>query len=287
MHQDSTDALRFWVPADVQGLEAQQSSHTPRSQFAAHAHDTFSLVCMDVGAQAMRLRGETVVASAGRLLAVGAGEMHCGAAADPRAGWSYRILYVAPALLAEAGAEAGVRGERVPDFGAALLTDAALARDFSRTFVALTRPGVPTLEREQRVRGLLVRLVSRHAATPRSAPPRAACVPGVRRARALLEASVTRNVSLRELAVAARLSPWHLVRAFRDQLGQTPQVYLRSLRVREAQRQLAAGLPLAEVALACGFADQSHLTKQFTRTLGITPGDYRTAVRAGRGGRAR
>ncbi|WP_164019748.1 helix-turn-helix transcriptional regulator [Pyxidicoccus trucidator] len=94
-------------------------------------------------------------------------------------------------------------------------------------------------------------------------------------------------MSLRELAAAARLSPWHLVRAFRDQLGQTPQVYLRSLRVREAQRQLVAGLPLAEVALACGFADQSHLTKQFTRTLGITPGDYRTAVRAGRGGRAR
>lgn len=282
MGRTSRPALRFWVPADVQGLEAQQSSHTPRSHFAAHAHDTFSLVCMDEGAQAMRLRGQTVVADAGRLLAVGAGEMHCGAAADARAGWSYRILYVDPALLAEAGAEAGVRGQRVPDFGVTLLSDAALTRDFSRTFAALTRPGVPTLEREEQVLGLLVRLVSRHAATPRSARPRAPCAPGVRRARALLEASVTRNVSLQELARVARLSPWHLVRAFHDQLGQTPQVYLRSLRVREAQRQLATGAALAEVALACGFTDQSHLTRQFTRTLGVTPGEYRAAVCAGR-----
>ena len=102
MGRTSTVALRFWVPEDVRGLEAQQSSHTPRSHFTAHAHDTFSLVCVDEGAQAMRLRGQTVVADAGRLLAVPAGEMHCGAAADARAGWSYRILYVAPALLAKA-----------------------------------------------------------------------------------------------------------------------------------------------------------------------------------------
>ena len=278
MGRTSTAALRFWVPEDVPGLEAQQSSHTPRSHFTPHAHDTFSLVHVDEGAQAMRMRGQTVVAAAGRLLAVGAGEMHCGAAADAQAGWSYRILYVAPALLAAAGAEVGVRGERVPDFGATLLSDGALARDFSRTFSALTQPGVPTLEREQQVLALLVQLVARHSATPRSTPARTPCAPGVRRARALLEASVTRNVSLQELARAARLSPWHLVRSFHEQLGQTPQVYLRSLRVREAQRQLAAGAPLADVAAACGFTDQSHLTRQFTRTLGVTPGEYRAAV---------
>lgn len=269
--------VRYWVPRDVAGLELQRGQFT-RETFAPHAHDAFALVLMDAGAQAMRFHGRTVVAGPGSLLAVSAGEMHSGGAADKAVGWAYRIVYVEPAVLAAAAEQAGLSHGALPDFAAPLVRDPALARAFSATFGALTAHEAGALEREERLTHLLVRLVERHAAGPRRAGRLAACAPGVRRARALLEADVARNVPLRELARAAGLSPWHLVRAFREQLGQTPQVYQRTLRVKRAQQLLAGPLPLAEVALACGFTDQSHLTKQFTRTFGITPGEYRRAA---------
>jgi AraC-like DNA-binding protein len=49
----------------------------------------------------------------------------------------------------------------------------------------------------------------------------------------------------------------------------------------QSQGMLAAGQPIAEVALATGFTDQSHLTRWFTRLWGFTPGQYRNSVQDG------
>ncbi|MFY2563271.1 AraC family ligand binding domain-containing protein [Corallococcus terminator] len=272
---------RFWVRPDVQGLEAQHASYT-RHTFVPHSHDVFSLVCMDRGAEAMLIRGNTVVAPAGQLLAINPGQMHSGSAADPGVGWTYRILYIDPRLMEDASREAASETSGLPDFAAPLIDDPALMRAFSQVFEGMVDPSTSTLERETELLSLLVGLVRRHAVAHGGSARATPCTPGVRRARALIEASVTRNISLRELAREARLSPWHFVRAFREQTGQTPQVYLRCLRVRHAQRLLATDMPMSEVALDCGLVDQSHLVKQFTRTLGVTPGEYRSAVHAHR-----
>ncbi|WP_163870325.1 AraC family transcriptional regulator [Myxococcus eversor] len=272
---------RFWVRPDIRGLEAQHASYT-RHTFAPHSHDMFSLVSMDRGAEALLIRGNTVVAPAGRLFALNPGQMHSGRAADPGVGWTYRILYIAPEVMEAASRETASESRGPPDFAAPLIDDPALMRAFSLVFAGMVDPSTSTLEREADLLSLLVGLVNRHAASHGSSARATPCAPGVRRARALIEASVTRNISLTELAREARLSPWHFVRSFREQTGQTPQVYLRCLRVRHAQRLLATNMPMGEVALACGLADQSHLVKQFTRTLGVTPGEYRSAVHAPR-----
>ena len=54
--------------------------------------------------------------------------------------------------------------------------------------------------------------------------------------------------------------------------GLTPHAYQLQRRVALARRLIAQGLPLAEVAAACGFADQSHMTRQFVRKYGVSPG---------------
>ncbi|MCP3141883.1 AraC family transcriptional regulator [Pyxidicoccus xibeiensis] len=270
----------FWVTPEVPGLELQRAAYT-RWAFPKHSHDVFSLCAYDAGAEALHLQGQRVVASAGSLLAVAPGEMHEGRAADSGVGWAYRILYIPPALLTRAAEEAGAPAGTLPGFAAPVLEDSRLLGSFTATFEALKDGAAARLEREERLLGLLVALLRRHAGVGRRGRRTPACTPGVRRARALLEEDVTRNVSLEELARAARLSPWHLVRAFHQQLGQTPQVYQRALRLRRAQELLAGPLPMAEVALASGFTDQSHLIKHFGRTLGVTPGAYRAAVRSG------
>ena len=57
----------------------------------------------------------------------------------------------------------------------------------------------------------------------------------------------------------------------------TPHAFQINLRVEEARRLLAAGIPPAEVAATCAFADQPHLTRVFKRAVGVSPGRYARA----------
>ncbi len=98
----------------------------------------------------------------------------------------------------------------------------------------------------------------------------------VARAIEFTEANLHRTVSLEEMARAAELSRFHLVRLFREFVGQTPAAYARARRIERSQQLLrSSDLPISEIALACGFADQSHFTAAFVRATGVTPGAYR------------
>jgi len=82
-------------------------------------------------------------------------------------------------------------------------------------------------------------------------------------------------VTLRALAEVAGLSMYRLARRFRAEVGMPPYAYQLQLRVAEAKRLLAAGRSISRTALECGFYDQAHLTQQFKRYVGVTPGAYR------------
>jgi len=84
-------------------------------------------------------------------------------------------------------------------------------------------------------------------------------------------------------ALAARfgLHPTSVTRIFRREHGCGVMDALRAARVREAAERLAmTDAPLPSVACACGFADQSHMGRQFRRETGLTPGEYRFLARA-------
>jgi AraC family transcriptional regulator len=101
------------------------------------------------------------------------------------------------------------------------------------------------------------------------------------RARDCLHSTFTQTMSLSDLATIAGVHPSHLARAFRRIHGVTIGQYVRQLRVEHAatllkQRQLS----LAEIALACGFHDQSHFTRVFANVFGISPGRYASDLRS-------
>lgn len=93
-----------------------------------------------------------------------------------------------------------------------------------------------------------------------------------------------REISMAALARGIALSAWSFSRVFRQQIGVSPRRYLCEIRVRRAQELIESGLPLAEIAAAVGFYDQSHLNRHFKRITGITPGRYAEGVRRARGG---
>ncbi len=101
-----------------------------------------------------------------------------------------------------------------------------------------------------------------------------------RRSKELISSRLEGEISLAELATECRLSRGYFARAFKKTTGHTPHVWLLRRRVANAKRLLVESeTPIAEIALECGFADQSHLTKVFSKIVGATPGAWRRAVK--------
>ncbi len=97
-----------------------------------------------------------------------------------------------------------------------------------------------------------------------------------RRAKELLSANLDGEVPLNKLAAECGLSVHHFARAFRISTGVPPHRWLLQHRVERAKDLLRnSTMPLADVAVACGFADQSHFTRVFAARVGVSPGAWR------------
>jgi AraC family transcriptional regulator len=98
----------------------------------------------------------------------------------------------------------------------------------------------------------------------------------LRRAMDFMRADLSGNISLEQLASVCELSANYFARAFKKCTGVPPHRWLIEMRLEKAKDLLLnTKTPLAEVAVACGFADQSHLTKTFRRATGNTPAEWR------------
>jgi AraC-like DNA-binding protein len=97
-----------------------------------------------------------------------------------------------------------------------------------------------------------------------------------RRAKELLSNKLNGDVPLAKVARECGLSPSHFARAFRQSLGTAPHQWRLRFRVERAKEQLAKpDASLANIAIECGFADQSHFTRAFTKHVGSSPGQWR------------
>lgn len=122
--------------------------------------------------------------------------------------------------------------------------------------------------------GLLAHALACRAGEAEPAEPPA----GIGRALDLIRARFAEPVRVADLAAAAGMSPGHLHRRFRAALGRTPAEWLAGFRLDQAVRLLEEGrLPIAEVALACGYSDQTALTRSLRRRRGTTPAALRRA----------
>lgn len=100
------------------------------------------------------------------------------------------------------------------------------------------------------------------------------------RAKAFIDGRLTDSISLADLARECSLSVAQFARAFKRTTGVPPHQFLTERRIQRARSLLLlTDLPLADVAIRCGFADQSHFTKAFRRVVGVSPGSFRSGSR--------
>ncbi|MEQ1867327.1 MAG: AraC family transcriptional regulator [Micropepsaceae bacterium] len=143
---------------------------------------------------------------------------------------------------------------------------------------AFNRVMLPTsLEMEGRALLLLDRLLNLHGTSTTAVPVRGGLSQReLRRVTDYVQEHLAEDPALGTLAQLVGLSPKHFSRVFRRSTGIGPNHWLVKQRVARARELLAdKTLSIAQIALACGFADQSHLTVTFRRVTGTTPGRFR------------
>jgi AraC-like DNA-binding protein len=236
--------------------------------FAPHRHDTYAIGLTSVGLQAFTYRGETRHCVPGQAFVLHPDETHDGRPGDDR-GFGYCVAYIDPALLLTAAGTRSLPFVREPVSSDTQLADAILevvqAQEGEAGDVALASG--------------LVRLADAMSRLAGTAHTRAMRVhlPGVTVARDVLIGRGAERVSMDELEAASGLSRWELARQFRAAYGVSPHRFhlLRRLGVARGMLMQSGPLPLADIALRCGFADQSHLTRHFKSAYGMSPGRWR------------
>ncbi|MCV7178071.1 helix-turn-helix domain-containing protein [Mycolicibacterium sphagni] len=101
------------------------------------------------------------------------------------------------------------------------------------------------------------------------------------RAKELLVSDLSGSIRLADIARECGLSPSRFSRAFRASVGEAPHRWLIRQRIERAKALLRDDeVSLAEIALTCGFCDQSHFTRSFAASTGMSPGRWRRAALA-------
>ena len=192
---------------------------------------------------------------------------------DPVRGLTCREIHIPPARLREL--EARSEGE-LPhlELATPVLHSPELARQLFRVHALFEQPSC-ALEASTALAQLLIYFGERSRGDAPASLATTACSRRCALVITYLRAHFEQKISLDDLAALTESNPYVLLRQFRRETGATPHEYLRAYRVYRAKEYIQQGIPLAQVAMMCGFSDQSHFNRQFKQSLSITPTMYR------------
>lgn len=243
------------------------TAHAKMSRYAAgamavHSHDTCSLTLVLGGSYEETIRGRAASHEPGALLFYPAGEPH--SQRFPATGAFKLSLSPAPAML-------DYLADRLPLADAPVAAAPELMRLGRRMAQEIRTADVHSRMALEGLAWELVALFGRHAGHRETATS-----DGVAKARACMAAHLDQPLSIARLAALCDVHPARLVRAFRRELGMGPGEYQRMLRLKHALQLMSeTDAPLSEIALACGFCDQSHFSRAFKAAYGCAPTAFR------------
>lgn len=252
---------------DVELLHAYYVQHA----YPRHSHDYFVLSLIERGRQSFTHKGTKYRTPPGGLILINPGVVHTGEAADKQ-GFELRALYPSTSLMETAVFE--LTGRRALPFFKEVLVEHRWATNSISSLHKAILAGAGMLESESRILWTITQLIKRYADVSSTEGHLGKEKSAIQQTRHYIEEHFAENITLNMLAQHVSFSPYYLLHVFRAEVGMPPYVYLENVRIRHTQRLIKAGLTLAEVAAEVGFSSQSHMTRQFKKIIGVTPGQY-------------
>jgi len=248
-------------------LVLSEYSYAPRLQIPKHAHENPYFIFALTGSQEETFGGAVRTYSPSTLAFHPAGEIH----SEQLGTNGMRCLHV------EFPLEWFARHAEISRF----LQDPShfhggklgwLASTVYREFISMDDVSATAIE------GLVLEILAEASRIRRQGLPTQTRSGRLAAAKDLIHARFAEPLSLADVAAAVGVHPVSLARAFRQQYQCSVGEFIRNVRIGAACRTMLSQeqLPLAEVALAVGFADQAHFTRTFRRIVGQTPGQYRS-----------
>ncbi|TVM14352.1 AraC family transcriptional regulator [Oceanidesulfovibrio indonesiensis] len=275
MTNTAAEKVHVHAPSGFPGVELMRARYVTQ-RFSRHFHEEYAIGVIERGAMRFRYLGNDMTAAAGQVNIVVPGEPHDGHAAADH-GWTYRMFYLAPAVLEAALQEVAPQAHQV-HFAVGVIADSELAARVLRAHCCFADPGASTLARQTLLLDMLTHWISRHGDRRSSLPATHSEAGAADAAREIISERHAEDLRLEEIATYAGMSPFHLVRVFKARFGLTPHAFLVHVRIHRARALLRTHMRLADIAAAVGFSDQSHLTRHFRRQYGVTPGAYRNFI---------
>ena len=243
-------------------------------KFPNHFHDHYVVGFIESGKRHLSCKNRDYILVSGDMLLLNPRENHECEQVDERA-LDFRCLNIPEAVM-ESVMEEITGSRRLPEFSEPVAPQAEEAL-LLREVHEMIMEGSADFAKEEAFLFLIERVVGRYA-QPAAGRPEAENA-GVQRVRAFVDAHYAEPVSLDELAKAADMNKFVLLRAFTRERGITPYQYLLTVRINKAKELLERVAQPIEAAMSSGFTDQSHFTNAFKRFIGLTPGQYREIFR--------
>jgi AraC-like DNA-binding protein len=265
------ESAKFWHAADIGELELLRATYVSHT-FSRHSHVGYVIAVIERGVEAYDYRGETHHAMPGDIVLINPDTVHTGHA-GVEGGWAYRVFYPAVDLLMGLAEDILQKKGAMPYFDTSVIKDPKLSRDMLNLHRILEHTS-SLLERQACFNAVMGRLLLKHAASPPRILPTGHEHHALRKALTYIHDTLNENISLDDLSAQAGLSPFHFSRVFTRHMGLPPHAYRKQQRIQKAKQLLRRRMPISQVALETGFADQSHLTRHFKQIVGVTPGQY-------------
>lgn len=259
-------------------VEAYDYSIGAVEPLGRHLHHTWQIAWSPNAGGEHWVRGAVRVMPPRSISIIAPGEVHApgqGTWVDDPA--SFMMAYLTERLFDDVVSDLQGRARGTPSFGSGVIhNDPRLSHLFARAH-QWSLSDEP-LAHDCAWLAFVTRLMTLHADSGHAMPPGAREPRAVHAVMEVLRNRPTSRITLTDLARLVNITPARLCRAFKHHVGVPPHAYQLRLRIEEAKRLLVKGRPVADIAAATGFADQSHLGRHFKRIVGLAPSRYKSAV---------
>ncbi len=257
----------FYKDPSLAFAEFRHSRNSGR-HFKAHMHKTFSVGAIDHGSVIYQVEGQSAILRPGSLALINPEKLHsCNPAESCRRSYYMLHLDVDWCLKLQ---QSLWELQYFSPVNAILLEDGAVYRKYIHT-MNLFMNGGELLEKEQKLAELVEAIFVQvcQPATKRNSPSQQ-----IEQLKLQLSMDLQRDLSMQQLSTTVGANPYTLLRHFKAATGLTPHAYRLNCKIERARKLLQKGVELSQVALDCGFFDQSHFHRHFKAQTTVTPREY-------------